>query len=112
MTLYLKCYQKYGKSKLKTQILLSEFSCFNFDMSHLFMPLEAQVHSVPHLKDLVKNETGKLSSGSTFNNCQDVLKITHLLNKRGFVDSQLLRTILGLAEALKNIWSRFYTFKK
>ena len=43
---------------------------------------------------VVKNETKELSCGSTFNICHDVLKIAHLLHKCGFVDSQLLRTVV------------------
>ena len=38
ITQYLKGYQKYDKSKLKVQSLLSKFRCFNFDLSYFYIP--------------------------------------------------------------------------
>ena len=39
MTLQLKGYQTYDKSKLKIQLLLSRFRCFNFDLLYFCYPL-------------------------------------------------------------------------
>ena len=43
MTLYLKGYQKYDKSKLKIQLLLSKFRLFNFDLSYFWYHLRYRV---------------------------------------------------------------------
>ena len=56
MTLYLKGYCKYIKSKLKVQLLLSKFKLFNFDLSYLLYPLSYEVtqYLIRKLSDMVK----------------------------------------------------------
>ena len=43
MTLYLKGYQKYDRSKLKVQLLLSKFRLFNFDLLYFSYPFSYRV---------------------------------------------------------------------
>ena len=52
MTLYLKWHQKYDKSKLKVQLLLSKVESPNLQVVAVLMPLEIKRHTVPHLKAL------------------------------------------------------------
>ena len=56
MTLYLKGHQKYDRSKLKVQLLLSKFRLFNFDLSYLLYPLRYKVtqYLIRKLSDMVK----------------------------------------------------------
>ena len=56
MTLYLKGNQKYDKSTLKVQLLLSKFRLFNFDLSYLLYPLRYRVtqYLIRKLSDMVK----------------------------------------------------------
>ena len=56
MTLYLKGHQKYNRSKLKVQLLLSKFRLFNFDLSYLLYPLRYKVtqYLIRKLSDMVK----------------------------------------------------------
>ena len=56
MTLYLKGHQKYDRSKLKVQLLLSKFRLFNFDLSYLLYPLRYRVtqYLIRKLLDMVK----------------------------------------------------------
>ena len=56
MTLYLKGHQKYDRSKLKVQLLLSKFRLFNFDLSYLLHPLRYKVtqYLIRKLSDMVK----------------------------------------------------------
>ena len=56
MTLYLKGHQKYDRSKLKVQLLLSKFRLFNFDLSYLLYPLRYRVtqYLIRKLSDMVK----------------------------------------------------------
>ena len=79
MTLHMKGYQKYGRSKLKNQLLLSKFRLFKFDLSYFL--------------DMVKMGPRGFSCGSTFSNCQDILKIENILHKQGLVETQFLRTV-------------------
>ena len=62
-----------------------------------------QDHIVPHRKTLLygKFELKGLSCGSPFSICQDVLKIAHLLHKRGFVDSRMVTTVHHITEKEK-----------
>ena len=53
MTLIIKGYQRYYKSKLKVQFL-SKFSRFNFDL--FLIPLKVQSHTVPHWKGLTSGK--------------------------------------------------------
>ena len=55
MTLYLKGHQKYDRSKLKVQLLLSKFRLFNFDLSYLLYPLRYRVtqYLIRKLLDMV-----------------------------------------------------------
>ena len=55
MTLYLKGYQKYTRSKFKVQIL-SKFRLFNFDLSYFLYPLRYRAiqYLVRKLSDMVK----------------------------------------------------------
>ena len=57
MTLYLKQYQKYIKSKLKNQLLLSKLRLFNFELSYFWYPLRYRVmqYLIWKLSDIVKN---------------------------------------------------------
>ena len=68
----------------------------NFQLwTGLFLiPLEFQVHTVPHLKALRYDtyETIGLSCDSTFSICQDFLKSGKLLHTPGFVDSEVKNT--------------------
>ena len=52
MTLYLKGYQKYNRSKLKVLLLSSEFRSFNFDLSYFRSPSRSRI---------MQNLTEKLS---------------------------------------------------
>ena len=56
MTLYLKGHQKYNRSKLKLQLLLSKFRLFNFDMSFLLYTLRYRVkqYLIGKFSDMVK----------------------------------------------------------
>ena len=56
MTQYLKGYQKYDKSKLKVQLLLSKSRLFNFDLSYFWYPLRYRVIEYLIIKhsDMVK----------------------------------------------------------
>ena len=56
ITLYLKIYQKYDKSKLKGLLLLSEFRSFNFDLSYFVIPFRCRVieYLIGKLSDMVK----------------------------------------------------------
>ena len=79
MTLYLKWYQKYGRSNLNMYI-------FTFNRLVIFLvALEVQGHTVPHVKALSygKYESRGISSGSTSCICQDVLKSKNLQGLQG-----------------------------
>ena len=56
LTLYLKGYQKYNRSKLKVLLLSSEFRSFNFDLSYFSSPFRYRViqHLIGKLSDMVK----------------------------------------------------------
>ena len=56
MTLYLKGYQKYDRSKLKVQLLLSKFRLFNFDLLYFCYHLRYRViqYLIGKLSDMVK----------------------------------------------------------
>ena len=56
MTLYLKGHQKYDRSKLKVQLLLSKFRLFNFDLSYFWYLLRYRViqYLIWKLSDMVK----------------------------------------------------------
>ena len=56
MSLYLKEYQKYDRSKLKVQLLLSKFRLFNFDLLHFWLPLRYRVtqYLIRKFSDMVK----------------------------------------------------------
>ena len=56
MTLYLKGYQNYDRSKLKVQLFLSKFRSFNFDLSYFLFPLRYRVteYLIGKLSDVVK----------------------------------------------------------
>ena len=56
MTLYLKGYQKYDRSKLKILLLSSEFRSFNFDLSYFSSPFRYRViqYLIVKLSDMVK----------------------------------------------------------
>ena len=56
MTLYLKWYQKYDKSKLKSLNLFNEIWTFNFDLSYFWFPLSYRViqYLIWKLSDMVK----------------------------------------------------------
>ena len=56
MTLYLKRYQNYDRSKLKIQLLLSKFRLFKFDLSYFWYPLRYRVIQclIGKLSDMVK----------------------------------------------------------
>ena len=43
MNLHLQEYQKYDRSKLKAQLLLSKFRLFNFDLSYLLYPFRYKI---------------------------------------------------------------------
>ena len=92
MTLYLKGHQKYDRSKLKVQLLLSKFRLFNFDLSYLLYPLRYRV--TQYLIGNSKQEHKKLSCGSTSSICQDIFNSDNLLYKRGFVKTQSLHTVI------------------
>ena len=72
------------------------------------MHLEAQGHTVPHLKALRYGiyEKRGLSCGSTSSICQGILKNGNLLHKWGFVKTQSLRTVKA-----RNILSKFFYFQ-
>ena len=59
------------------------------------IPLEAQGHTVPHLKAIRYGiyERRGLSCGGTSSIYQDFLKSDNLLHKKGFVDFQLEITV-------------------
>ena len=56
MTLYLKRYQKYDRSKLKNLLLLSEFRSFNFDILYIWSPFRYKViqYLIGKLLDMVQ----------------------------------------------------------
>ena len=56
MTIYLKGYKKYNRSKLKVQLLLSEFRLFNFDLLYFWYQLRYLViqYLIGKLSDMVK----------------------------------------------------------
>ena len=57
---------------------------------------------VPHLKAPRHGiyETRELSCGCTFSMCQGILKSGNLLNKRGYVKTQMLHTV-SIVKCLK-----------
>ena len=107
MTLYLKGHQKYDRSKLKVQLLLSKFKLFNFDLSYLLYPLRYKVtqYLIRKLSDMVK-----MICGSTFSICQDVLNSANLLYKLGFADSQMADIVYWYVwkRNLKMRWSKSF----
>ena len=56
MTLYLKEYQKYNRSKLKVLLLLCEFRSCNFDLSYFLSPFRYRItkYLIGKLSDTVK----------------------------------------------------------
>ena len=96
MTLYLKGHQKYDRSKLKVQLLLSKYIGFQLLSFVSLIPIDTQGHTVPQLKALSydRYERRGHSCGSTSSICQDILKSDNLLHKRGFVKTQSLHTAL------------------
>ena len=56
VTLYLKGYEKYDRSKLKAQLLLSKFRPFNFELLYLLYLLRYKVtqYLIIKLSDMVK----------------------------------------------------------
>ena len=95
LTLYLKGYQKCNKNKLKVQLLLSKFRCFNSDLSYFWYLLRYRVtqYLIWKFLSVGQYELRKLRISSKFIICQGILKIASLLHKRGFFDSQLLCTV-------------------
>ena len=86
MTLCLKVYQKYDRSKLKVLLLLSEFR--NFATESYSTSLKALRYG--------KDDSRGQTCGSTLNIHQDVLKSGNLQHKQGFVDSQFGTTVVCL----------------
>ena len=68
MTLYLKGHQKYNRSKLKVQLLLSKFRLFNFDLLYLLYPLRYKVSQY-----LIRKLSGMVKMG------QEILVVAVLL---------------------------------
>ena len=99
MTLYLKGHQKYDRSKLKVQLLLSKFRLFNFDLSYLLYPLRYKVtqYLIRKLSDMVKmGIEGLAVAALLINISQGISQIEDLLHKQGLVETQLLRTVFVL----------------
>ena len=91
MTLYLKGYKKYERSKLKIQLLLSKFRFFNFDLSYFWYPLRYRV--IQYLSSI----------------SQGILKIDNLLHKRGFVKTQSLRTVFKCIDFGFLQWDKWFS---
>ena len=80
MTLHLKRYWKYNKSKLKVQFVLSKFRCFILNLLYFWYPLRCRV--IQPFTKACKHEPRVLSCGSTLNICQGALKSANLLYKQ------------------------------
>ena len=77
MTLYLKGYQKYDRSKSKSLNLLNKSWTFDFEFMYFWYPLRYKViqYLIGKLSDMVK-----IGMGSTSSNCEDILKSDSLLH--------------------------------
>ena len=95
MTLYLKGYQKYNRSKLKSLDLLYKSWSFNFDLTYFWYPLRYKVipYLVEKLSDMVKKAQEGLLVSAFLSSDMDVLNNANLQHKWGLIDSQMVNTV-------------------
>ena len=94
MTLYLKGHQKYDRSKLKVQLLLSKFRLFNFDLSYHLYPLRYKVtqYLIRKLLDMVKMGLNSFVVAALLVSVRTSLKVTiYYIN---WALTQSLRTVV------------------
>ena len=95
MTLHLKIYQKYNRSKVEVET--SDFTLQELNLQILLfiflIPLEVQGHTVPHWKALSNSKNWTKSQVEALVSVRGVLKCANLLHKKGSVDFQMVTTV-------------------
>ena len=110
----------YGLSKLQhvkfeSLIFVMWIQMFQLCTVIFLIPLKLQDYTVPPLKapGRGKYESRELCCSSTFNICQDILKIANLQHKQGFGDSEFLSFYIShlcLIDTVKIKWNRQFFF--